>query len=123
MKKPTLPLKIFHACSEDTIDKKLWVKLRNHLSPLKNADLVTNWSSNDILPGSDRNYEISKLLNRAQIILFLISPEFFASETCQSIQQSALQRHANRDAQVIRVNLRPVSYEAEALVKLPHFPT
>jgi hypothetical protein len=48
-------------------------ELEKHLWPLRREGLIVGWSDQAICPGSDWRNEIEEHLNRAQIILLLVS--------------------------------------------------
>src|SRR5690349_17483347 len=75
-------------------DQSLLNELRIYLFPLQRYDLINVWNDTDISPGAQREEEINKHLNTAQVILLLISPNFMASDYCYSTQmQRAMERH------------------------------
>ena len=56
-------------------DRELRDKLATALSNLRNQKLIRDWHDRDISPGSEWKKEILSHLDRAQIILLLISPD------------------------------------------------
>ena len=72
------PLDIFVSCApEDEIYCK---ELENHLAAMRDEDLITDWYPYKIAPGADRNHEIITHLERADIVLILISANYIASD-------------------------------------------
>jgi hypothetical protein len=69
-----MTLEIF--CCYAREDQLLLDKLKTHLLPLQRQGLISVWNDTDICPGSNWEGEIEKHLNTAQIILFLVSPDF-----------------------------------------------
>ncbi len=67
-------------------DEKLRAKLVTHLAALKRQGLVTVWHNHKIGPGLDRQTEIDRHLNAAQIILLLVSADFIESDYCYSTE-------------------------------------
>src|SRR5579864_9497512 len=99
-------IKIFY-CYAPT-DSLLRDELEKHLSPLRRLRQVT-WSDCDILAGKNWDQEIEKRIDRAHLILLLISPDFIASDQCYTIElRQALERQSIGEAEVIPILLRPV---------------
>jgi len=93
-------------------DQPLLNQLRAHLMPLQRQGLIKIWADTDIGAGAEWEKEIEKRLNRAQIILLLISPDFMASEYCYSKEmQRAMERHKKEEARVIPIILRPTDWQ------------
>ncbi|MEM9537356.1 MAG: toll/interleukin-1 receptor domain-containing protein, partial [Cyanobacteria bacterium P01_E01_bin.45] len=69
--------------------------------------------------GNEWEPEIHENLNRAQIILLLISVDFISSRYCRDIElKRAMERHEAKEAQVIPIILRPCDWESAAFGKL-----
>jgi tetratricopeptide (TPR) repeat protein len=89
-------------------DKKLFEKLRAHLSILKKQGIIDIQYDSMIVPGSDTVDTIKSFIKRADIIVLLISAHFFDSDRCFGIEMPyALEQHNNRAAHIIPVLLRP----------------
>src|SRR5207249_1744428 len=102
----TSPITIFYSFAEK--DKTYQQELEKRLSLLKRQGLITEWHYCKIIAGMEQWQEIDTHLNTAQIILLLVSPDFLASEYYFSHEmQRALIRHANREAWIIPILLRP----------------
>src|SRR5438067_35179 len=87
-------------------------ELATHLSNLRRQGLISDWFDGDIAPGAEWKEQILTHLNKAQIILLLISADFMASEFCYSIaMQQAIARHQAKQAKVIPIILRPTDWE------------
>ena len=75
-------------------DRTLRDELANHLSNLRRQGLISDWYDGDIVPGAEIKDEIQTHLNKARLVLLLISADFMASEFCYSIEmQQAIARH------------------------------
>jgi tetratricopeptide (TPR) repeat protein len=119
--KSRIPLEIFYSYTQK--DEHLQNELENHLSILKHQGRITNWHYRKIMPGVTWRDEIDHHLNRAQIILFLISPDFLASDYCYNIEvRSSLERHNAGKAHVIPVLLRPADWEGSSFGNLQPLP-
>src|SRR6266700_7917455 len=93
------PISLFSVYAPE--DSSLHEQLEKQLSSLKRKGLITLWSVDKILPGADRDAEIERNLNTAQIILLLLSADFLASEHCDDVMRRALQRRKKDHIRVI----------------------
>ena len=104
-------------------DELLLEKLKTHLRPLKYQGLIDVWYDRHILAGAEWKSEISRHLNKAQIILLLVSPDFMNSDYCYGIEMKrAMERHEAGEAQVIPIILRPVYWIESPFGKLQALP-
>lgn len=105
-------IRVFYSYSRQ--DRLLREKLDRHLAPLKFAGLILPWYDLLLDPGSDWKQDIKDKLDTADIILLLISANFFNSEYCYSIElKRALERDARKEACVIPVILEPCDWRHE----------
>jgi tetratricopeptide (TPR) repeat protein len=115
------PLELFYSYSHK--DERLRNKLDNHLALLQRQDLIKEWHDRKIEAGDDWESEINEHLDSARIILLLVSDDFIASDYCYSIEmERALERHANGEARVIPIILRPVDWESSPFGKVQALP-
>jgi hypothetical protein len=102
-------------------DEKLREDLEKQLSLLKWQGLITGWHDRRIVAGQEWSSAIDVHLDRAQIILLLISPDFIASNYCYEIEmQRAMERHKRGETHII---LRPVDWHDAPFGKLEVLPT
>ena len=100
-------------------DNALREELETHLKILQRQGMIQTWSDRCILPGDEWKDEIDDKLNRADIILLLISSDFIASDYCYDIEMKrAMERHANDEAVVIPVVLRHCDWKSTPFSKL-----
>lgn len=105
-------------------DEALKKKLLQHLQPLKRLHLIESWDDRAIKPGDDWGDEISKNLDRADIILLLVSIDFINSEYCYDIEmERALERSEEGEAVVVPVILRSCLWKSAPFAKLQAIPT
>jgi TIR domain len=105
-------------------DIRLRNELEKHLSILKRQGYIKTWHDRKIVAGKDWEFEINRYLEKANIILLLISPDFLASDYCDSIEvKQALKRHGAGECCVIPIILRPVSWKDASFGKLQALPT
>ncbi len=116
------PIEVFYSYAHD--DSLLRNKLEKHLKLLQRQGLITQWHDRHISPGSDWAQAISMHLERASVILLLVSADFLASDYCYSIEmQRALERHQNKEARVIPILLRPCDWKDAPFAQLQALPT
>lgn len=100
-------------------DEDLRDQLEVHLANLKRQGVIDTWHDRRILAGDEFDSQISNALERADVILLLISPDFIASDYCYDIEMNrALERHEMREARVIPVILRPCDWQGTPFGKL-----
>ena len=105
-------------------DEKLKDELIKHLSPLKRLGLIDTWHDRKIPAGEEIDKDISKNIEKAQIILLLVSVDFIASRYCYEIEMDrALEMHAENEARVIPVILRHCMWQHTPFAKLLAVPT
>ena len=74
--------------------------------------MIDTWHDRRIDVGEDVHEEISEYLDKADIILLLVSADFLASDYCYDIEmQRALERHQRSEARIIPVILRPCEWQ------------
>jgi hypothetical protein len=90
-------------------DQEFRDELGQHLKLLERQGLIEAWHDRMISAGSDWNSQIDARLQRAQIVLLLISASFVASDYCYDLEMEvAMRRHEERLARVIPILIRPV---------------
>jgi tetratricopeptide (TPR) repeat protein len=105
-------------------DKTLREELDTHLANLKRQNIITSWYDGDITPGEELQPHIIEHLNKAQIILLLVSANFIASDFCYSTEmKQAIVRHNDNKARVIPILLRPTDWKGAPFAKLKMLPT
>lgn len=104
-------------------DETLRDELEVHLSLLKKQGVIETWHDRRIGPGKEFEKEISEHLEKADIILLLVSPYFLASDYCYDIEMiRALKRHERGEARVIPVILDPCDWKTAPFGKLQAVP-
>ena len=92
-------------------DEDLKKELEKHLSELERQGIVTTWSDEQIRPGEELDSAIQKKLERADIILLLVSPDFLTSTYCREVETvKALEQRHTRGSITIPVILRPCDW-------------
>jgi hypothetical protein len=104
-------------------DENLRDRLETHLAGLKREGAIETWHDRRIIAGDEFAGVIDDNINRADIVLLLVSPDFIASDYCFQIEmQRALERHAGGEARVVPVILRPCDWHSAPFGKLMAVP-
>jgi internalin A len=104
-------------------DESLRNELETHLKLLQRQGLIDTWQDRKIGAGDDWGQSIDENLERANIILLLISADFINSDYCYEQEMTrALERHQNREARVIPVIVRDVNWQNAPFAKLQALP-
>ncbi|MCY6493974.1 COR domain-containing protein [Leptolyngbya sp. GGD] len=115
-------LRLFYSYSRR--DEALRDELEVRLKLLQRNNLIQPWHDRRILPGADWKHELDINLERADIILLLISPDFIDSDYCYEIEVAqALKRHEAKEAIVLPILIRPVNWDAIPFNYLQALPT
>jgi internalin A len=105
-------------------DEGLRDELETHLKLLQRQRIISTWYDRKILAGSEWDREIDNRLERADIILLLISADFIASDYCWDREvKRALERHNTKKAIVVPVVLRSCDWKGAPFGKLQGLPT
>lgn len=101
------PLRVFFSYAHE--DDRFRIRLEQSLKLLERQGLVESWHDRKLLPGDDWAREIDSRLERAELILFLVSPDFIDSDYCWGVEMTrALARHDAGEALVVPLIIRPV---------------
>lgn len=104
-------------------DERLRKKLGRQLSVLEQEGIVAFWHDRMIGAGTEWAGAIDKRLDSARVVLLLVSPDFIDSKYCRDVElKRALQRHERREALVVPIILRPVSFKNMPFAKLQALP-
>jgi hypothetical protein len=115
------PLRVFYSYSSK--DEVLREELDTHLALLQREGTIEAWHFRKILPGSEWEREIRDELERADIILLLISSDFIASDYCYDREMKrALEKHDEGTARVIPILVRPTDWERTPFARLQALP-
>jgi tetratricopeptide (TPR) repeat protein len=116
-----ITMKVFYSYASE--DQTLRDQLEKHLGNLTRQGIITSWSNRNINAGQEWKKTIQTYLDEADIILLLISSDFFSSDFCYSVElQNALERQRKGEAEVLPILLRPVDWEQSSFSHLPVLP-
>jgi tetratricopeptide (TPR) repeat protein len=105
------PLKIFYIYAHQ--DKAFLEEIEKHLRLLIRKGQIITWHNRNIVPGAEWEDDLDLQLKSADIILLLISPDFFFSANCEREMKKALARREAKQAHVVPILLRPIDYTIE----------
>jgi hypothetical protein len=115
------PVEVFISYSHK--DDRMREELETHLSLLQRQGVIAAWHDRRITAGREWAGAINEQLNRAAVILLLISARFLASNYCYDREMTrALERHKAGEARVIPVILRPVDWHGAPFGHLQALP-
>jgi hypothetical protein len=98
-------------------------QLDKQLSILKRVGIVEIWHDRRLVAGEEWDRGIKAELERADIILLLVSPDFIGSDYINDIEISrAMERHSSGSACVIPVILRHCAWNLATFAKLQVLP-
>jgi len=115
-------LRVFFSYSHK--DERLRDELETHLKILERRGLIATWHDRQIAAGEEWKGEIDENLERAEIVLLLVSAAFVASDYCYDVEMTrALERHESGEARVVPVILRDCLWQKAPFGKLQALPT
>lgn len=103
------PIEIFYSYSRE--DRELCEQMNRHLGFLKRNNVITAYNQMEVEAGLETQEEVRLHLDRADIILLLLSADFIASDPCWDVLERALARQRAGSARAIGVLLRPCYLE------------
>jgi hypothetical protein len=117
----TAPISLFYSYSHK--DEALREKLETHLSLLKNQGVIRDWHDRRVEAGTEWDGIINENLDKAGMILLLVSANFLASRYCWDVEVArAMERHEAGTARVIPIILKPCDWRSAPFGKLAALP-
>lgn len=114
-------MKVFISYSHQ--DEEYLERLHTHLEFLKSEGLIEVWHDRDILAGSNIDEEVKKNLEKCNLFLCLLSPDFLASAYCREEEMTtALKKYDEGKVQVVPIILRPCDWRNTQLKNLKAIP-
>jgi TIR domain len=118
---PDAPI-IFYSYARE--DQRHVEALRGQLAVLRQQGMLQEWYDRKISPGGRWAAEIDENLEKAHVILMLLSPDFFSSDYCWGVEtKRALERHQTGEAVVIPVIVRPVNWGSSPFAGIQALPS
>ncbi len=94
-----------------------------HLSGLERNDKIELWTDQEIVASTVWEKELKNRLESADIIIFLVSPDFIASDYIYDVEISkAIERHNKGEVAIVPVIIRPCDYSSTPLTKFQALP-
>lgn len=117
-----LPVDVFISYSHE--DERFRRLLEQHLSLLQREGILRAWHDRKLTAGTEWEGAIHDALERAAVVLLLVSPSFMASRYAWDIEmERAMERHRAGEARVIPVLLRVVDWERAPFATLQALPS
>lgn len=114
LKQPLKMKKIFISYSKE--DTSYLVKLENHLSVLKRNGTIGTWNCRQLLPGEKWDGKIKHELEEADVIIFLVSSDFLATDYIWDIEiKRAIERESQGNVKVVPIIVRSCDWEESPL--------
>lgn len=119
---PAAPLRTFVMYAHE--DKPVRDKLLRQLRPLADNGDLDLWSDHEIKPGELWDEAIRQRLAQSELILLLISDDFFASDYIRNVElREALARHERGETRLLPIIARHCGWEdVPALARLQVLP-
>lgn len=104
-------------------DEPLRDELDAHLAILRRLAIVKTWHDRKLVPGRKWDSQIKEMIYSADIILLLLSADFFNSDYCYDEELSiALDRHERGDAIVVPILARPCQWKDTEIAAIHGLP-
>ena len=118
-KKESLSLFISYAHKDEVFKDEFKI----HLTPYTRNAPITIWDDRAIDAGDDWYDDILQNLHKADIIVFLISPDSMYSRFINDVElTAALERHRAKEARIIPILIRPSAWKESPLKEIQVLP-
>lgn len=105
---------VFISYAHDNLDER--EELIKHLTVLKRQGLISNWSDKKLIGGEIWDKVIKKKLDDADIVLFLVSSEFLASDYINNVEvEETIKKYHENTVQVFPIILNNCMWEQTKL--------
>lgn len=95
--------------SKDTAFMK---RLVTHLKPLRRSGVIEVWFDRLMEAGDEWNEKIQQELEASDMVMFLVSPDFLASDYIMDVEvPAAVQKHQDKQVDIFPVLLKPCHWE------------
>ena len=104
-------------------DEGIKEELTKHFIGLRRNKRIIDWNDRMILPGDAWDAAIQKALEEADIVLFLISADFIASDYINNVEiERAIARHDQGLTRLIPILVRPCDFANSSLSHIQALP-
>lgn len=115
------PPRLFYSYAHE--DAELREELAKHLRVLERKQVIESWYDNMIAPGANWSAAVSDELDRADIVVLLVSSDFLDSDYCYTVEmRRALERHNAGTISVVPIIVRSSLWEESPLATLKALP-
>lgn len=116
-----MPVKIFISYARE--DEQFKDELEKRLVPYVRNNLIDSWNDRAILPGMEWDQEIKAQMNAADVIIFLVSSDFLASDYINDVELvKAMQRSDKGNVKIVPVVVRPSDLSQLKITKFQALP-
>ncbi|MFP2903714.1 TIR domain-containing protein [Pyxidicoccus sp. 3LFB2] len=115
-----MPLRGFYSYAPQ--DEAHRTALTKHLASLRRQGFEP-WHEQELIAGDDREAQLARRFEEADLILLLISPDFMGSDTCHAQMVRALERQKRGEARVLPIFVRPVDLDGTPLEQVSLLPS
>jgi len=97
-----VPVPVFFSYAHE--DEGLRNELSKQLKILERSGIISSWTDRSIAAGEEWRKGIDSAIEKAKVILLLVSPDFMASDYCYEVEMArAMDRHNRKEAVVIPI--------------------
>ena len=115
--------KIAVFCSYAREDEELRAALEACLAPLREERIVDDWYDHRIMPGQRWSDEIGSALDRARLVLFVVTPDLMASEYVADVEiPRVMEREVKGQCHVVPIMARPADWAGSPLAGFQALP-
>ena len=111
-------VKIYCYYSNSDKDRKIWEELKRHFAVLTRLERIKLYNCHEILPGSDFEQKNEIFLSMADIVLPLLSCDFFHDRFCWTMMYLTMERYDRGEIKLVPIQFRAVHYKGTPFEKL-----
>ncbi len=105
------PINIFISYAQK--DRSFMEEIRKSLRSLEEDRICKTFADNDIQPGEDSDYRIRRELERADIILPLVSSDYVASDYLNKVEmEEAIHRYRREEVMILPIFIRATDWHS-----------
>ncbi len=120
---PAEGIEVFFLYADVDEDKRLLDKLEKHLATMQKQRLITTWNKGKLGPGEDEMSAMRAHMERAMIILLMVSSDFMAKHYLDGTEVEQAMEKRKTGTIVIPVLLRSTDYRGAPFDGLMPLPT
>jgi hypothetical protein len=106
----------------DDTDYDYIKRFEDFFNPLVKNKKITIWHHKKMKPGTTKQIQIDKAINRADMVLYMLSSDFLASDYYMDLSEKVMKRQRNNETDLIPIVLRPCLWDFEPFAQLPMYP-